>query len=427
MLLADTKANPPRTHSLTVMNNPLAAPVTAESELHGNANASAVFLRIHADKISRLMDLVGELSLSVAETVNSPDLLGYELIEFEKSSHRLKMVVREMQDAAAELRLVPVGEVFRRMGRMVRELERQTGKSIALILEGEDTEIDKVVVDRLYEPLVHVVRNSADHGLESPAERREAGKPEAGRITLAAAQVGNEIQITVADDGRGLNRQKILQRARERGLVGPDENPEDSILWRVIFQPGFSTAETVTNLSGRGVGMDVLNSTMKDLHGRITIESRLGAGTQVTLAIPLSLAFLDSLIMRVDSRLYATPVNVVNEIFRPESRQVTPISACGKAEVVKVRDELISIRRLQHFYGEARTALPPLEEQIIVVFNTSAGRLGLPVDEIFDQQQVVMKPLRGPLANIRASLGGALLATGEIAIVLDCESLAEDA
>lgn len=409
------------------MNTP--APVSAETDpdSHSAAASSAVFLRIHADKVSRLMDLVGELSLSVAETVNSPELLGLELIDFEKSAHRLKMVVREMQDAAADLRLVPVGEVFRRMRRMVRELERQTGKTIELVLEGEDTEIDKVVVDRLYEPLVHVVRNSADHGLESPAERLASGKPETGRITLAAAQVGNEIQITVADDGRGLNRQKILQRARERGLIGPDENPEDGSLWKVIFQPGFSTAETVTNLSGRGVGMDVLNSTMKDLNGRIAIDSRFGFGTRVTLSIPLTLAFLDSLVMRVDARLYATPVNVVDEIFRPESQQITPISAAGDSEMVKVRDELIPIRRLQHFYGENPYTLPSLDEQIIVVFNTSAGRLGLPVDEIFDQQQVVMKPLRGPLRHIRASLGGALLATGEIAIVLDCESLAEEA
>lgn len=409
------------------MNTSILSPVEAESEPHANVPQSGIFLRIQADKVSRLMDLVGELSLSVAETVNSQDLLGIELIEFEKSAHRLKMVVREIQDASADLRLVPVGDVFRRMRRMVRELERQTGKSIDLILEGEDTEIDKIVVDRLYEPLVHIVRNSADHGLEPPDERVMAGKSRTGQITLSAAQVGNEIQITIADDGRGLNRQKILQRARERGLVGMDENPEDSILWKVIFQPGFSTADAVTNLSGRGVGMDVLNSTMKDLRGRIAIDSRSGEGARVTLSIPLTLAFLDSLIMRVGTRLYATPVNVVNEIFQPETVQITSISAGGRSEVVKVRDELIPIRRLQHFYGEESTELSGLENQIIVVFNTSSGRLGLSVDEIFDQQQVVMKPLRGPLEHIRASLGGALLATGEIAIVLDCEQLAQEA
>ena len=253
------------------------------------------------------MDLVGELSLSVSETIRSPDLDGLELTEFEKSAHRLMMVVREVQDAAAELRLVPIGDVFHRMRRTVRELERATGKQIDLVLEGEDTEIDKVVADRLYEPLVHVVRNCADHGLEAAERTRGARQARQGRITLAAAAVGGDIQITIADDGRGLDRDGILARARERGLFGPEEEPDDSALWKVIFQPGFSTAETVTNLSGRGVGMDVLNTAMKELRGRISIDSQRGRGSKVVLAIPLTLAFLDSLVMRVGARLYATP------------------------------------------------------------------------------------------------------------------------
>lgn len=396
-----------------------------ESESRSVGANAGVFLRIDAQKVSRLMDIVGELSLSVAETIHSPDLSGLELAEFEKSAHRLKMVVNEVQDAAAELRLVPVGDVFRRMRRMVRELERQTGKKIELLLEGEETEIDKAVVDRLYEPLVHVVRNSADHGLESPEARIAAGKAETGKITLAAAQAGGEIQIIVADDGRGLNRERILERARERGLLRRDEIPDDSVLWKVIFQPGFSTAEAITNLSGRGVGMDVLNSTVKELRGRIAVDSIPGQGTRVTLSIPLTLAFLDSLVMRVGACLYATPVDVVNEVFRPESGQIISVSAGQGAEVVKVRGELVPICRLQCFYGEAVSPLPPLEEQIVVVFNASRGRFGLPVDEIFDQQQVVMKPLPGQLEKIRAAVGSALLGTGEVAIVLDCEQLAD--
>lgn len=395
---------------------------TVASAQNGTQSA---FLRIEASKVGRLMDLVGELSLSVSETINSSDLRGLELDEFEKSAHRLKMVVREVQDASADLRLVPVGEVFRRMRRMVRELERQTGKKIALVLEGEEAEIDKAVVDRLYEPLVHVVRNSADHGLEGPEERLAAGKSEQGTITLSAAQVGGEIQITVADDGRGLNRERILAKARERGLVKPDAEPEGSALWKVIFQPGFSTAETVTNLSGRGVGMDVLNTTMKELRGHINVESVAGRGTKVCLSIPLTLAFLDSLVMRVGKRLFATPVDVVSEVFRPESGQIQQVSAQEGAELVKVRNQFVSVCRLERFYDEEIDHLKPLNEQIIVVFNTSTGSVGLPVDEMFDQQQVVMKPLQGHLENIRASLGCALLGTGEVAIVLDAESLAE--
>jgi two-component system chemotaxis sensor kinase CheA len=395
-----------------------------DKEAEGSSGQGGTFLRVSADKVSRLMDLVGELSLSVSETVRSPDLAGLDLGEFEKSAHRLMMVVREVQDTAAELRLVPVGDVFRRLRRMVRELERQTGKKIDLVLEGEDTAIDKVVADRLYEPLVHVVRNSADHGLETPGERIAAGKDETGRITLAAAQVGSEIQITVADDGRGLNRERILARARERGLVSADEDPEDSALWKVIFQPGFSTAEAVTNLSGRGVGMDVLNTTMKDLRGRIAIDSVGGRGSTVVLSIPVTLAFLDCLVMRLGKRLFATPIDVVADIFRPGDGQILGISADEGTEMVRIRDAFVPIRRLEHFYCEEASNLTPLDQSIVIIFNTAVGPIGLPVDEMLDQQQVVMKPLVGPLENIRASWGCALLGSGEVAIVLDCERLA---
>lgn len=388
-----------------------------------SSTQQTAFLRVSAEKVARLMDIVGELGLSVSETINSPDLKGIELDEFEKSAHRLKMIVREIQDISTELRQVEIGDVFRRMRRMIRELERQTDKKINLVFEGEEVEIDKVVVDRLYEPLVHIVRNSADHGLEATAERIAIGKSEVGTITLSAMQVGGDIHITIADDGRGLHRERILAKARERGLVGMNEEPSDEVLWKVIFQPGFSTAETVTNLSGRGVGMDVLNNTIKELRGRIAIHSVFGVGARVTLSIPLTLAFLDSLVVRVGNRLYATPIDVVSEIFQPLDSQVTHISADDNSEVVKVRDSFIPVCRLSQFYGENDDSQISLTSQIVVIFNTSQGQVGLPVDEIFDQQQVVMKPLPSSLGKIRASLGCALLGTGEVATVLDCEQL----
>jgi two-component system chemotaxis sensor kinase CheA len=335
------------------------------------------------------------------------------------------MLLSEMQDAAVDLRLVQVGDVFRRMRRMVRELERQTAKKISLVLAGEGTEIDKMVADSLYEPLVHVLRNAIDHGLETPAERLAAGKPETGIIALSAMQSGGEIQITVRDDGRGLSRDKILARARAQGLIGENEQPEDQQLWKVIFQPGFSTAETVTSLSGRGVGMDVLNTAMKALRGRISIDSQLGKGTSVALVIPLSLAFLESLVMRIDQRLYATPIDVVNEVFRPEQQQINAVSAGNGTEMLLIRDELVPVCRLQRFYGEDCRQVKSLVEMIIVIFRTTSGLIGLPVDEIYDQQQVVMKPLQGYLEQIRASVGCALLSNGDVAVVLDCEQLAE--
>ncbi|HCY99941.1 MAG: chemotaxis protein CheA [Rhodobacterales bacterium RIFCSPHIGHO2_02_FULL_62_130] len=386
-------------------------------------SADTGLMRVASQKISRLMDLVGELSLSVSETVQSADLAGLDLTRFDASAHRLAMIVREVQDAATELRLVPVDDVFRRLRRMMRELERQTGKQIEMVIEGEDTAIDKLVSDRLYDPLLHVLRNSADHGLELAEERLANGKTAAGRITLAAAQVGSEVRITVTDDGRGLSRDRILKKARERGLFGPDEEPEPAMLWKVIFEPGFSTAEDVTNLSGRGVGMDVLHTTMASLRGRIGVDSTPGQGTKVTLHIPVSLAFLDCIILRKGARLYAIPIDMISEIGKATEGDLPAISADGGRELFRLRGTYIPVCRLERFYGETTAAAALAEGTVMVVFNTAAGPTAMPVDEILDRQQVVMKPLAGRLATLRASWGFAILGTGEVALVLDCERL----
>lgn len=388
------------------------------------AAPDAGLMRVSSDKISRLMDLVGELSLSVSETVQSPDLAGLALTNFDAAVHRLNMIVREVQDAATELRLVPVDDVFRRLRRMVRELERQTGKSIDMVIEGGDTAIDKLVADKLYDPLLHVVRNSADHGLEGPEERESVGKSSQGRITLSAAQVGSEVQIVVADDGRGLSRDRILKKAREKGFFGPDEEPEPSALWKVIFEPGFSTAETVSNLSGRGVGMDVLNSTMTALRGRIAVDSTAGQGTRVALHIPVSLAFLDCIILRLGIQLFAVPIDVVSEIAKPDAGDLLEISADDGSEMFRLRGNYIPVCRLDRFYEDTSDAMKSSgPNPVLVVFNTASGAIAVPVDEILDRQQVVMKPLIGRLAKVRASWGCALLGTGEVALVLDCERL----
>ncbi|MEZ5753704.1 MAG: chemotaxis protein CheA [Paracoccaceae bacterium] len=386
--------------------------------------ADGGLMRVSSDKISRLMDLVGELSLSVSETVQSSDLAGLQLTNFDAAVHRLNMIVREVQDAATELRLVPVDDVFRRLRRMIRELERQTGKQIEMEIEGGDTAIDKLVADRLYDPLLHVVRNSADHGLEGPEERTAAGKSPQGRITLSAAQVGSEVRITVADDGRGLSRDKILKKAREKGFFGMDEEPEPAALWKMIFEPGFSTAETVSNLSGRGVGMDVLNATMQALRGRIGVDSTAGQGTRVALHIPVSLAFLDCIILRLGHQLFAVPIDVISEIAKPRPEERVGISADSGSEMFRLRGAFIPVCRLDEFYGTTMRAAEAAPEPVLVVFNTTSGPIAVPVDEILDRQQVVMKPLVGRLAHVRASWGCALLGTGEVALVLDCERLA---
>lgn len=387
--------------------------------------AEGGLMRVPSDRIGRLMDLVAELSLSVAETVRSPDLAGLELSHFETAVHRLTMIVREVQDAATSMRLQQIDEVFKRLRRMIRELERQTGKKIDLEIEGAETQIDKLVADRLYDPLLHVLRNAADHGLEPPAEREASGKSPAGRIRLSAAQIGSEVRIVVEDDGRGLDRGRILKKARERGLFGPDEEPEPAILWKVIFQPGFSTAENVSNLSGRGVGMDVLHTTMSALRGRIGVESNAGNGTRVSLHIPVSLAFLDCVILRRHGQLFAVPIDVVSEIVRPGADDMTRISAGDGTELLRLRGDNIPICRLENFFEgfPPPEPVPPAGGPVAVVFNTERGRLAVPVDEILDRQQVVLKALTGRMSQIRASYGCAILGTGEVAMVLDCERL----
>jgi len=382
-------------------------------------------MRVSSDKISRLMDLVGELSLSVSETVNSPELQGLELNSFDAAAHRLSMIVREVQDAATDLRLVSVDEVFKRLRRMIREMERETGKSINLVIEGGDTAIDKLVSDRLYDQLLHVLRNAAAHGLVGPEEREANGKNRKGRITLGAAQVGSEVRIMVSDDGRGLNHERILKKAREKGLFGPDEVPEPAVLNKVIFEPGFSTAENVSKLSGRGVGMDVLNQTMKELRGRITVDSAEGKGTDVALHIPVSLACLDCIILRLGSRMFAIPVDDIAEIVKPNSQDLVEISADSGAEMMRLRGAFVRVCRLEHFYEEDDSDLRPLSDMVTIVFKTTTGQIAVPVDEVLDRQQVVMKPMVGALANVRASWGCALLGTGEVAVVLDGERLSQ--
>lgn len=381
-------------------------------------------LKVKAVKVSRLLDLVGELSLVATDVTRHPDLAGLELEGHAIAAHNLELLIRELQDLAASLRLVPIGDVFKRMQRLVRDLAHQTDKAVDLVLEGEETEIDKVLIDQLHDPLMHIIRNAVDHGLESTEERLAAGKPEQGRIVLAAHQQGQEIRITVADDGRGLDREKILAKARSQGLIGPHENPDDAVVWNYIFHSGLSTAQEISNLSGRGVGMDVVQAAIRALRGRIIIASQPGEGTCLTLHIPLTLAFVDSMIIRLQKQLYAIPLNVVNEVIKPEAEQVVH-SSIDQSELVRIREELVPICRLPKFFQQAEEALSP-QEQIMVVVHTTNGPLGLAVDEVIGQQQVTMKPLAGQLKDIRAGAGCVLLGTGEVAIVLDCEQLSQE-
>jgi two-component system, chemotaxis family, sensor kinase CheA len=374
------------------------------------------YLRVRSDKITQLLDLVGELGLSALEVTHHPSLSGLELNGYETAAHQLEMLVREVQDLVSSLRLVPIGQVFHRMERVARDLVHQTGKDFEISMEGEDIEIDKAIIDQLNDPLMHLIRNSADHGLEKADEREKVGKQIKGHIMLKATQRGRDVYITVEDDGRGLNRMEILKQARQKGLIREDEEPTDQEVWRFIFKSGFSTASEVTLLSGRGVGMDVVQNTIRSIRGRIEINTKPGLGTQITLVIPLSLAFFEGLVTRLGHCLYTIPIDMVSEVLQTNMNEITISSATDEIFVVR-QDNLIPLVSLNTL--KKRENL----NNIIIVTQTPNGSFGLLMDEIIGQQQVIMKPLPGHLQNIRGGSGCALLSSGEVAIVLDTEQL----
>ena len=396
---------------------------TAASQSQSIGEQDDSVIRIKAGRVAKLMDMVGELGLAAEEVIHHPEISQYELDEFQNSAHKLNQLIRELQDIASGLRLVPIDGVFRRMQRLIRDLSKQTKKNIKFIIEGEETEIDKVVVDLLSDPLVHMIRNSVDHGIEEPDERLEAGKTEKGTVKLSAKQEGGEIQITIEDDGRGLNKEKIFARAVEKNLIKPNAQLTEEEIYTLIFEPGFSTKEAVSQLSGRGVGMDVVKTTITSLRGRIEVESRPGNGSTMRLIIPLSLAFLDTMVVMISNKLYAISIDSILEVFQLDEEQICS-SSFDEKDSIKIREEFIPVRSLDSIYG--RKCTYNLSESVVLILNTHQGPLAIPVDQIFGQYQVTVKPLTGHLKNIRAVSGCALLPNGDVAMVLDCQQLKID-
>lgn len=376
-------------------------------------------IRVDLDRIDKLMNLVGEivitqsmldqrlLSLSVAETMHIAD--GLQV---------LSRQTRELQESVMAVRAQPVKNVFQRMPRMVRELSQALGKQARLVILGEDTEVDKTIIEELSDPLTHMIRNSMDHGVETPEERMAAGKPPEGTVTLQAEQRSGRIVITVSDDGRGINREKLLAKARSRGLVGPEARLSAEEIDALLFHPGLSTAEAVTDVSGRGVGMDVVKQNVEQLGGRIIVASEPGQGTRFTLLLPLTLAVMDGMIIRASGERLVLPIASIRETLQWSETRVERLPS-GQ-EFLRLRDRLSPLVRL----GPALGFVPSGEEQVIVMTETDRGEsIGLAVDEIVNQQQVVVKSLEASYGHVPGASAATILGDGLVALIVDVDAI----
>ena len=397
---------------------PAAAVASGAETKAGGHEAAESSIRVSTDKIDGLINLVGELVITQAMLKQVSSRLDPALAErlFE-GLDLLERNTRDLQEAVIGVRMLPVEAVFRRFPRLVRDLSARLGKQVRLRTLGEGTELDKGLIEKIADPLVHLVRNSIDHGLELPDARVAAGKDGTGTITLAASHQGGHIVIEVADDGRGLDRDRILAKALERGLVVP-EKPTDAQVWDLIFQPGFSTADAVTDLSGRGVGMDVVRRNIQALGGEVQLESTFGCGTRVVIRLPLTLAILDGMTVAVGEETLILPLSHVIEALQPQAEDVR--SLAGDGHVLRVRGEYLPLLSLNEYY---RYGQPRRDDALVVVVEGDGQKLALEVDELLGQQQVVVKNLENNYRRVDGVSGATILGDGRVALIVDVGGL----
>ena len=381
-------------------------------------------IRVELSKLDDLINLIGEMVIAENMLLRSPDLEGLQLDNFNKAAQQMSKLVRDLQEMAMVIRMVPVSGLFRRMIRLVHDLSLKSGKKVDLQLFGQETEIDKTVIEQISDPLVHLLRNSLDHGLEPPQERLAAGKPEKGLVKLSARHQEGEVWIEVEDDGRGLNREKIIAKARSKGLIrGTGEQLSDKEVYNLIFQPGFSTADQITDVSGRGVGMDVVKKNLEKIKGKIEVTSVPGRGTRILLRIPLTLAIIDGMLVRIGKAKCIVPLLSIREIFRPIPDAVT-IMPDGQ-ELVRVRDNFYPVRYLDRILQEPAD-YQGITDGVLVVLEYQNNHLCLLVDEILGQQQTVVKGLSDFIGTVRIASGCTILGNGEVCLILDVATLVEE-
>jgi two-component system chemotaxis sensor kinase CheA len=384
------------------------------------ASPASRSVKVDTSKLDFLIDMVGEMVIAQSLVRHSPELAVLENPALARSIAALSRITDEVQKTAMAMRMVPVGILFQKMERVVRDTARKAGKEVELVTSGNETELDRNIVEELADPLMHMVRNAIDHGVESPAERVRAGKPSLARVELRAFHDAGHVVIEIADNGAGMNRDRILAKAVEKGIVAPTATLSENEVFHLIFEPGFSTAEKVTDISGRGVGMDVVRRQVQKMRGRIGIESRLGQGTRFRLSVPLTLAIIDGLVVSVGEERYIVPIFAVKEALRPAAGVVSTIE--NRHEVALLRGRVLPVVRLARRFGiQARCERP--EDGVLIVTESQGTDYCLMVDGLVGKQEVVIKSLGETMRNIQGVAGGAILGDGRVGLILDMNAV----
>lgn len=401
------------------------APATGPSRSPGRITAKdSASIRVDTQKVDQLINLVGELVITQSMLMEiGKEVSGATGERLERVLGELERNSRELQESVMSVRMLPISFAFSRFPRLVRDLASKLGKSIDLLIEGGETELDKGLIEKLVDPLTHLVRNSIDHGIEPPATRRQQGKPEQGCVTLRALQQGGRVLIEVVDDGHGLNREKILAKALERGLMVPDD-PSDQDVWSLIMQPGFSTAEQVTEVSGRGVGMDVVKRNLEALGGRLEIESEAGQGTRFSIQLPLTLAIVDGMGVLAGGQIFIVPLVNIVESMAPEADAIKELG--GHNQLLAVRDDYWPVLSLPRLMQLEDTHGDPDGPSIMVLVDAGRRRFALKVDDLLGQQQVVIKSLERHYRRVPGLAGATIMGDGSVALILDVEALANE-
>ncbi len=418
---AEPRASAPSTGAAAVSSAEAErGPAPVSAPVH-KASADAGSIRVATEKLDNIINLVGELLITQSMLCGFADGIDpNELDRLRQGLSQLARNTRELQESVMQIRMLPISFAFNRFPRIVHDLSRKLGKKVELKLTGEGTELDKTVLEKISDPLVHLVRNALDHGLETPERRSAAGKGETGTIELGAFHEGGNIIIEVRDDGAGLNKARILQKARERALVSPDQELTDEQIDNLIFMPGFSTAEQVSDVSGRGVGMDVVRRNINDLGGHVQIFSKEGQGSTIRIRLPLTLAILDGQLVRVGKEIYIISLLSIVETIQVARERLNTLA--GRTEVFRLRDEFLPVVKLCDQFGvepDSRSA----EDGLLVVVEADGRRVGVLVDDLLAQQQVVIKSLEANFKSVSGIAGATILGDGTVALIIDVPEL----